>query len=174
MVRRVRATIVSAVLAASCSFDLPPPRVGSDAASDTAAPHDSGCPMGRISCGSACVDSNVDPQHCGDCTTACGSGTHAVPICAAGHCASACETGFVNCDGDPATSGCPIAAAIGCGDCDPAGSTCASAGGVACHVLPASDGGVSRCCRAVTTCSAACGAALMCAHDVDFDLCCAM
>jgi hypothetical protein len=70
----------------------------------------SGCPAGQMECAGTCVDTDVDPSHCGACSNACGAGE----VCSAGACATSCGSGTTMCDGacvdtdvDPAH----------CGDC---------------------------------------------------------
>jgi hypothetical protein len=49
-------------------------------------------------CGSICVNTNVDPSHCGSCTTACASdGDGAVPVCSGGICSFMCNGGLTQC-----------------------------------------------------------------------------
>lgn len=44
-----------------------------DTGVDAPAP-DAGCPSGETLCDGTCTDTDVDPEHCGDCMTACGVG----------------------------------------------------------------------------------------------------
>jgi hypothetical protein len=63
-----------------------------DAGPADAGPIDAGavdagtCPSGQMMCSTGCVDTNVNPNHCGDCTTWCQANTG----CVAGHCV-ACD-----------------------------------------------------------------------------------
>ncbi len=55
---------------------------------------DGGCPDSMLTCGDECVDTQVDPDHCGDCDTVCGDNA----VCEAGVCA--CQGDYVDCSGD--------------------------------------------------------------------------
>lgn len=60
-----------------------------------------------------------DPQHCGDCDTACPADPeHAAGVCVDSMCELRCDRGWENCDGDVAT-GCetPVATTSDCGGC---------------------------------------------------------
>ncbi len=48
-----------------------------------------------------------DPAHCGNCATACPSGTHGKPACAANTCKFDCDGGYADCDG-LSINGCEI------------------------------------------------------------------
>ncbi|MEZ4409306.1 MAG: hypothetical protein R3A52_22975 [Polyangiales bacterium] len=63
-------------------------------------------------------------NHCGTCGRACPTGPHATSSCAASACAVTCDTGFADCDMDPAT-GCEadLATTSSCGAC---GTVCAA------------------------------------------------
>jgi len=74
---------------------------------------------GMMICNGVCVDTNTDPQHCGNCDTMC---TRTLPICVDGTCTDRCPGTLTNCDGkcvdlmtDPQN----------CGDC---GNECAPGG----------------------------------------------
>lgn len=69
-------------------------------------------------CGTACVDTQTDPAHCGDCDDPC-SDVNASAACVAGECVLTCDMGFDNCDMDIG-SGCeqPLNTAAHCGACD--------------------------------------------------------
>jgi hypothetical protein len=151
-------------------WDLPAARVGMDSATESGS-----CPSGQILCGGACVDPNNDLQHCGGCTTTCRAGPHSQPTCSAGLCGATCESGFVNCDGNPETSGCSVAAATGCGECDQGTSSCDPTAQFVCRPFALGDAAVSRCCRALVNCGpSTCGAPSTCVRVPDFDLCCAI
>lgn len=72
----------------------------------------------------------VAVDHCGACGHACPTGPHATTACVSGMCAVTCETGYGDCDHDPAT-GCEsdFATPASCGAC---GVTCAM--GQVCHM----------------------------------------
>ncbi len=82
-----------------------------------------GCPAERM-CGARCIDTDRDPEHCGDCGTACALGD----VCAAGSCCTpsgseTCNGVDDDCDGTVDEG---AAAAIGCAwgeTCE--GGTCA-------------------------------------------------
>ena len=52
------------------------------------------CPPYLSSCSGVCVDTEVDPDHCGDCDIQCDQ------YCSAGSCTTSCPLGFVVCDGN--------------------------------------------------------------------------
>lgn len=78
---------------------------------------DEECGPGITLCGSSCVDTSLDPSHCGGCDEACAPGE----VCSAGTCALACAGGTTDCGGscvDLQTSwkhcgGCDEACALG-------------------------------------------------------------
>ncbi len=78
------------------------------------------CEGDQIFCDGACTDPDTDPDHCGDCQTAC-SYPNAAGTCEAGVCAmGACDDGFDDCNTDPA-DGCEISLLTdpaNCGSCD--------------------------------------------------------
>jgi hypothetical protein len=51
------------------------------------------CPEGQQPCLGRCVDTAVDPNHCGDCQTRCPPGN----VCAKGNCELSCQVGLTNC-----------------------------------------------------------------------------
>ncbi|MDB4929927.1 MAG: RNA-binding protein, partial [Myxococcaceae bacterium] len=68
--------------------------------SDTCAPEN-----GAAVCAHGPADYSTDLQNCGSCGNACARGAHQTATCAAGACAYACETAFVDRDSSPA-NGC--------------------------------------------------------------------
>jgi len=100
------------------------------------------CSAGRcdVVCAAGFGDCDADPlngcersvrdsaAHCGRCGNACPVRPNATPTCADGACGAACNAGFGDCDGDPA-SGCEVdlrSTAAHCGAC---GRRCAVANG---------------------------------------------
>jgi len=68
------------------------------------------CPTGETACGATCYDLRLDPNHCGDCATACTG----ADVCDNGTCSASCTGGRMNCDGsciDPQTD------PLHCSDC---------------------------------------------------------
>src|SRR6185436_11207665 len=41
-------------------------------------------------CGTACVNTDTDPAHCGDCVTVCPTPTMGMPTCQGGMCGASC------------------------------------------------------------------------------------
>jgi hypothetical protein len=131
-------------------------------ASDGGQPPDTGVCTGReIPCLSGCVDPLVDPDHCGSCDP-CPASANATATCAEGLCGFACDTGFVDCDGNPA-NGCE-ADTLGdpatCGDCaqpcpERFGTAAGCTGGVCTYDcgggLADCDGNATNGCEANTT-----------------------
>jgi hypothetical protein len=71
-----------------------------------------------------CVDWTYNPSHCGGCGLACSSNHIAQPYCFNGTCSGACDTGYVDCNGNKQTDGCesnPVTDAANCGGCSVAG-----------------------------------------------------
>ena len=65
----------------------------------------SDCVAPKQVCGTACVDTNSDPAHCGAQCINCGTTPNASFICSTGTCVEKCATGFADCDG-VTTNGC--------------------------------------------------------------------
>ena len=63
------------------------------------------CEAGLDPCGTGCVDTQTDPDNCGDCGHACADGTHATGVCSGGSCGLRCDPGWVDLDGSP---GCEV------------------------------------------------------------------
>ncbi|MBI5502391.1 MAG: hypothetical protein HY907_19255 [Deltaproteobacteria bacterium] len=75
------------------------------------------CETGMWCEGAGCVDTETDPDHCGDCGTACSDGLNADAACAGGDCALTCRDGWVDADSSP---GCEYS----CTPSDPPTETC--------------------------------------------------
>jgi hypothetical protein len=84
------------------------------------------CGDGESACSGACVDLLADPEHCGSCSTACGSRGD----CRDGEClcdpvSTSCPSGCARLDNDPLNCGtcgrvCPEGSACRRGLCEPA------------------------------------------------------
>lgn len=75
-----------------------------------------GC--GLTQCGSECVDTATNEDHCGSCGKVC-DGTHGVRSCAGGECNISCSSGFADCD-KQVDNGCEIQLdndILNCGAC---------------------------------------------------------
>ncbi len=103
----------------------------------------SGCDGGKSPCGTSCVDTTSDPNHCGGCEVKCAK-THAQAACAGGQCgALSCDSPWGNCnqnDGDGCET--PINTDENCGGCgndcranNPAHTTRSCPAGNACSAL---------------------------------------
>jgi hypothetical protein len=81
-----------------------------------------------VQCGSSCVDTATDTQHCGGCGTQCRA-DHADGRCTAGSCGlGVCDELFADCDTMAAT-GCEVSIASGT-DCGGCGVACSSTSGL--------------------------------------------
>ena len=79
------------------------------------------CADGLDDCGGSCVDTLIDPGHCGRCDRSCDV------ACAAGECVSACPEPTENCSGSCVDTDSDPANCAGCGTaCDP-GQVCIDA-----------------------------------------------
>lgn len=89
----------------------------------------SNCPGTCSGCPSGCVNTSVDLMHCGGCRIACQPFNRAEPTCSNSRCGIRCQSGWANCDNDPA-NGCEAELRINqqnCGSCRrvcPAGQQC--------------------------------------------------
>lgn len=68
-------------------------------------------------CGGVCVDVQTDPNNCGACSKVCAAGPHATSACNGGVCSFTCDSGYVDCDGNPSN---------GCEPATTAGAACAT------------------------------------------------
>ncbi len=74
--------------------------------------------------GTGCeTDLRSSPNHCGACNNACPVRANAIPICAVGTCASACQPGYGECDGN-LTNGCETSLASSPAHCGSCGRSC--------------------------------------------------
>ncbi len=53
------------------------------------------CPGNLLECGGVCVDTDFNPDHCGDCDSPCGAGD----VCSQGTCSFECNGGTTECNG---------------------------------------------------------------------------
>ncbi|WP_437838820.1 MopE-related protein [Sorangium sp. So ce1153] len=106
------------------------------------------CPGGAACCGGVCRDLETDARSCGVCDRACPDLAHAESACLSGACGlSACDSGFIDCNRDPA-DGCEHdVAARGPCSCTPGETR-------ACYQGPPGTEGVSPCAPGVSTCRA--------------------
>lgn len=82
------------------------------------------CDQGFSLCGTACVDVQRDPNHCGTCDTVCTGAPNATPVCSAGICGAICLAGFGNCDAD--SPGCETNLLSDRNNCGSCGNVCAT------------------------------------------------
>jgi hypothetical protein len=129
-------------LLAACASPVAPPDVALfDGAADTSvtdggvgrdalAPFDAaGCAPEQRRCAGRCVDPSSSIDHCGSCGNACAGVANAVPVCAAGRCATVCEPGFADCDGEEA-NGCEVDTRSSAEHCGRCGRPCAAPSGM--------------------------------------------
>ena len=78
-----------------------------------------------VSAANGCeTDTSRSTEHCGACGTACAPRPNATASCTAGACAWACDTGFADCDSDPA-NGCEVDTRASVNHCGACGTVCA-------------------------------------------------
>jgi hypothetical protein len=73
--------------------------------SDVIHPGDAGCMSPTVLCGTACVNEQTDPNHCGNCTTVCSAADAGDPgdagtitaVCSSGTCQIECDGGLSQC-----------------------------------------------------------------------------
>jgi len=90
---------------------------GGDAGADAAPAADAGCPAGLTRCGSLCVDTDIDVNHCGRCYETCPDGPAGTPVCVAGSCGFDCVAGRYDCDDDVAGCEADLMSPSACGSC---------------------------------------------------------
>jgi hypothetical protein len=78
-------------------------------------------------CSADCTSTAIDPNHCGDCNTACPARPNALPVYAASQCDFVCGSGWHDCDG-LATTGCEAAILTDSANCGTCGNACAGGG----------------------------------------------
>ena len=76
------------------------------------------------------VDTSATVAHCGACGAACAARAHAAAACASGTCRWACDAGWADCDGDPAT-GCEVELARDPNHCGACATACSASHGAA-------------------------------------------
>jgi hypothetical protein len=64
------------------------------------------CAAGDTCCGHVCVNTNINPSHCGGCANACSKENMKTVSCRAATCDGECASGFQDCDDDKLTNGC--------------------------------------------------------------------
>jgi alpha-tubulin suppressor-like RCC1 family protein len=107
---------------------------GAPAADSAPAPTDAGptCPMGQSLCGSSCVDTMTDPDHCGGCTIACPGVSDGTAACSGGSCGFTCDTAYHACggvcDSNASTSSCGAS----CTPCAPPANSVPTCDGTSC------------------------------------------
>ncbi len=122
---------VPAPLDVPAPIDVPPDTgapvdVGVDVPAPLDVRPDVPCASGETRCGAACVSTATDLAHCGACDRACGP-ANAVGVCTAGACrVMRCNTGAVDCDGEPA-NGCEATTATDARNCGGCGIACGGA-----------------------------------------------
>lgn len=90
------------------------------------------CSGSTTKCGSACVNLDDDPSHCGACNAACPQGANATPTCVNKNCVLSCNPPFDDCDNNTA-NGCETNLQTTAAHCSACGKACPSApaGGIA-------------------------------------------
>src|SRR5437879_1580730 len=52
------------------------------------------------------VNTQIDPTHCGGCTSSCSTNHVSTPTCYQGSCNGTCDAGWADCNNDELTDGC--------------------------------------------------------------------
>jgi hypothetical protein len=130
----------------------------------------SACSGSEMLCGSSCVDTVTDPQHCGSCTNVCQDTVpHSVASCAGSTCGFTCNSGYSTCSGacvdeqtdDNNCGGCTHACSGGTscsgGSCVCPGGSCLLAGTCVTNNASACQSNSCAACPVPTGGSATCG-----------------
>ncbi|CAN5925327.1 hypothetical protein BH11MYX4_BH11MYX4_24460 [soil metagenome] len=114
--------VVIGALIVACVGDDPAVSDGTDGGLDP-----QGCTPAQKSCNGSCVSKDDPNAGCaGAACTPCAGGVNAAASCKAGACSTTCNTGFSDCDGDPAT-GCEAKTGADVSNCGACGKVCGSA-----------------------------------------------
>jgi hypothetical protein len=117
------ALLLGALIVACVGDD---PVVGGDA-TDGGGLDPQGCTAAQKSCNGTCVSKEDPSLGCASPTCApCAASVNAAAACKAGACSTTCNTGFSDCDGDPAT-GCEAKSSTDVSNCGACGKVCGSA-----------------------------------------------
>lgn len=81
------------------------------------------CPTGQLNCGKGCVDVTADPKNCGACGNGCQPVANSTSVCSGGTCGYVCDSGYADCDGDPA-NGCETSLSTDPNNCGACGNVC--------------------------------------------------
>ncbi|HMR06467.1 MAG TPA: hypothetical protein PKA88_11835, partial [Polyangiaceae bacterium] len=124
------------------------------------------------------INTNTTATHCGGCGSTC-SNNNGTPSCSAGKCQIACNSGFVDCDGNALGNGCEVNVTTDTKNCGTCGNNCpvsapnCSSGSCKSNCAPLTadcDGNTGNGCETLTSqnhlhcggCNQACGANQYC------------
>jgi hypothetical protein len=85
------------------------------------------CPSGTTKC-TVCISTSSDPNNCGACGHVCPTPAHAVATCAGGQCGFVCNSGFADCNGNPA-DGCETNLSTDVNHCGSCATVCSANNG---------------------------------------------
>ncbi len=157
---------VFALVLSSCRCSEPTPVAdgGQPVVTAGGAASPASCAADQLNCDGRCVDPQSSVTSCGACGRACSAAANTSAVCASGRCATACLTGFLDCDGDT-ENGCEADTRTSVTSCGRCGRVCPAPMGMSasctagqCGVCPMGQSACGAACVDTQTSSLHCGA----------------